>query len=1048
MKKFHYFALFIMLAFTCSLFTDAYAQKNNKPDPLVSGKLSVSPYAPHVETNGNGNNSPQQVTGDVLIGAATSGNSRAPQGSQRYIRTSFLITAQEMSDAGFPSGTAINLIGFKYSAAQSLATTGNFLVYLQNTADVTWNKPNTTWTNGTDGVIDPMTLAHNNPITIPAAIGNFDIPFSGGSTFIYTGGSLYIAYEYQNAAGTLSTGNVAFCNTVLVNGLRNAFSTTTLPTTISGISSFRPYTRLGNPLTDVVEVTQVYTLGKAPNPFGVPFTFSSLVKNNDPAPQTFNVVVTVKDSASGTVRYTRTDAVTGLASGASQEIFYTNYTPPGNENDSITVSIAPQPGETFTGNNTLKKISRINPNTYSYAQKFTNDGGVGFTGATGDFVARFVTNSSNSINQIDVNFAAGGQPFQVGIWDNGGVPGGPPVNNIFTSASQTSAAGVFTVLVSPPVAVTGDFFVGVKQTGTVNVSFAFQTETPIRDSTFYFTSPTGGAVWTDFAPANSFRFMVEPKFALNNDAAATAINQNGTVYYPAGTTSIPMTGVATNFGLLSATFNVSRKIYDNTNALIYNNTFAVSGLTSSSSTATSFPDFTGFTAGATYTITDSSMLGTDQNIANNAITRTFTPNIAKTTCILYADAPSRDSLANQMNTAGFSGSYDMIDATVFTGSFRAWRTVFYLLASTGNWTAGTRDSLKAFLDNSNAGAKKTLAIFGNDLGYNNDPIRNVAALPADTLFYRQYLRNQYVADSWISSVPTSGSKIHGAPGTMFTPSVADSVADPFPDMVKTATWYGALPAFLPVTVTTGDSATAVSYAGANYNVFYGTNVYANYRTKSDGTLDNPVNIFLLIEGFIESNGGILPVELSSFNSSVSRNNVELNWTTTNEQNNNGFDVERKLTSSSSWSKVSFVPGTGNSSLSHSYKFEDKNLATSRYNYRLKQIDVNGNFKYYDLSNEVIVGVPAKFELSQNYPNPFNPATKINYELAFDSKVSVKIFDVTGKEVASLVDGAQAAGYYSINFNASSLSSGVYFYQVSAVGGNQNFVKTLRMMLIK
>ena len=115
---------------------------------------------------------------------------------------------------------------------------------------------------------------------------------------------------------------------------------------------------------------------------------------------------------------------------------------------------------------------------------------------------------------------------------------------------------------------------------------------------------------------------------------------------------------------------------------------------------------------------------------------------------------------------------------------------------------------------------------------------------------------------------------------------------------------------------------------------------------------------------------------------------------------------------------------------------------------MKQIDFNGNYKYYQLSGLVSVGVPNKFELAQNYPNPFNPATKISYDIPFDSKVAIKIFDVTGREVASLVNQVQVAGYYTVNFNASSLSSVVYFYQINADGGNQNFVKTLKMMLIK
>ena len=115
---------------------------------------------------------------------------------------------------------------------------------------------------------------------------------------------------------------------------------------------------------------------------------------------------------------------------------------------------------------------------------------------------------------------------------------------------------------------------------------------------------------------------------------------------------------------------------------------------------------------------------------------------------------------------------------------------------------------------------------------------------------------------------------------------------------------------------------------------------------------------------------------------------------------------------------------------------------------MKQTDCNGNFHYYDLSNEVNVGVPDKFNISQNYPNPFNPSTKINFDIPFDSKVSIKLFDMSGKEVATLVNEPKVAGYYTINFNASSLSSGVYFYRISAEANGQSFVSTKKMILVK
>ncbi|MBS1492628.1 MAG: T9SS type A sorting domain-containing protein [Bacteroidetes bacterium] len=187
----------------------------------------------------------------------------------------------------------------------------------------------------------------------------------------------------------------------------------------------------------------------------------------------------------------------------------------------------------------------------------------------------------------------------------------------------------------------------------------------------------------------------------------------------------------------------------------------------------------------------------------------------------------------------------------------------------------------------------------------------------------------------------------------------------------------------------------------------------------------------------------LPVELASFTSNVNGNNVMLNWSTVSEENNLGFEIERN-SFGTGWTKVGFVTGAGNSNTARNYSFTDNGLNSGRYNYRLKQIDYNGNYKYYDLQNEVVIGVPNKFALMQNYPNPFNPTTIINYQLAINSFVTLKIFDISGREVKQLVNEVQQAGYYAVDFNASSLSSGTYFYKLTSA----NFSDVKKMILVK
>ena len=120
------------------------------------------------------------------------------------------------------------------------------------------------------------------------------------------------------------------------------------------------------------------------------------------------------------------------------------------------------------------------------------------------------------------------------------------------------------------------------------------------------------------------------------------------------------------------------------------------------------------------------------------------------------------------------------------------------------------------------------------------------------------------------------------------------------------------------------------------------------------------------------------------------------------------------------------------------------INTGQYSYRLKQVDFNGNFEYFNLSNEVVIAAPDEYSLNQNYPNPFNPSTKISFQIPVDGAVSLKIFDISGKEVLELVNGNLNAGFHTINFNATGLTSGVYFYKLSA----GNFTKVMKMSLIK
>lgn len=210
---------------------------------------------------------------------------------------------------------------------------------------------------------------------------------------------------------------------------------------------------------------------------------------------------------------------------------------------------------------------------------------------------------------------------------------------------------------------------------------------------------------------------------------------------------------------------------------------------------------------------------------------------------------------------------------------------------------------------------------------------------------------------------------------------------------------------------------------------------------AEAILDTVVNHYAVEEN------PVLPVELASFTSSVNKNTVSLAWSTLRETNNQGFDIERTVAGTTGWSKVGYVAGSGTVTEIKNYTFTER-VNSGHYSYRLKQIDFNGNTEYFFLSGEVEVGIPSVYALSQNYPNPFNPTTKIDYDVPYDGKVNIILYDVSGREVGKLVNEVKTAGYYTVQFSASNLASGMYFYRITAQGNSQNFVQTKKMILVK
>ncbi len=199
----------------------------------------------------------------------------------------------------------------------------------------------------------------------------------------------------------------------------------------------------------------------------------------------------------------------------------------------------------------------------------------------------------------------------------------------------------------------------------------------------------------------------------------------------------------------------------------------------------------------------------------------------------------------------------------------------------------------------------------------------------------------------------------------------------------------------------------------------------------------------------------LPVELSAFTGASTPTGVRLQWTTQSEQNNAGFEVRRKsagedFVTIASYRSDPSLRGRGTTTSATTYSFLDANVEVGKtYTYRLRSVDFDGTVHDYAQTVSVEVREPVQarvyeYALEQNYPNPFNPTTTIRYSLKELGKVSLRVYDVMGREVMVLVDGVQGAGEYAVVVDASGLSSGVYVYQLRAGG----YVFTKKMMLVK
>ena len=251
----------------------------------------------------------------------------------------------------------------------------------------------------------------------------------------------------------------------------------------------------------------------------------------------------------------------------------------------------------------------------------------------------------------------------------------------------------------------------------------------------------------------------------------------------------------------------------------------------------------------------------------------------------------------------------------------------------------------------------------------------------------------------------------------------------------------------------GGNAAAVGWAVANYS---DSIVFTTSTPLTSGMIDtfwlsHPTCSDHVTWTAGDSSGtieGPLPVELTTFEAIAGEGQVTLRWRTESELDNNHFVLYKRKVGEDIFRKLTEIPGHGTTTEPHDYEFVDRFVQNSvTYEYQISDVDITGR----EIIHEQIVSAtpsrtiaPLDFALCPNYPNPFNPTTTIRYDVKETGIVSLKLFDLLGREVATLVYSSVPAGSYSIDWDAGHLPSGLYLCRMEA----ERFVETRKMVLLK
>ncbi|MBA2611453.1 MAG: T9SS type A sorting domain-containing protein [Bacteroidetes bacterium] len=486
------------------------------------------------------------------VGNGATTQSRAPNGnsSHAFLRGCFLVTASELSS--LVTGTNVSSLGFTLTTGVTgAAVTGSMTVYLQNTSDVSYLK-GTSWATAITG----MSNAYSGNMTIPVSAGSTSINLALAPTFTYTGGGIYVAYDWA-CAGPYSAGFATYAadNTMPVGGA-SASATIAPAPTILGNTNFRPCFIFGavNSATNDVQVVGIIAPGKLPGSFNSPCTVNSVIKNASSGPLS-NITVTM--SVTGANTFSNTVNISSLAAGASTTIAFAAYTPTAGGLNSINVSTLPDQNNLnnasiYTQSVTCNVWAQIQP-----SQIFSSS--VGFNTASGIIATRFVNPITATLNAISVTIGNTPQNAGNGVYcvlmNSGGVIQAT-TNTITITTPMYGLPQTFTL--APQTLLPGTYYLGLAQPQNSVTGYFPLAASPAAfvPTTIYYTSIIGGGFISNLVQ-NLGYFDIEGIFAQTTTISATSPSS-----VVCDGASITLTGIGANTytwstGSISPTISVS-----------------------------------------------------------------------------------------------------------------------------------------------------------------------------------------------------------------------------------------------------------------------------------------------------------------------------------------------------------------------------------------------------------------------------------------------------------------------------------------------------------